>query len=135
MAFGRRREFGGSRNGRSDADCQSAIQQTASLRYRDAAHPPTSALASAASGVLRYRSPVEQATVTTFLDLIGIPDDTAKLRHFEAVTIDLREGRLAGVSDSAPTINGQRLSTVEEFINEHRALFDLANATTTERVG
>jgi hypothetical protein len=73
--------------------------------------------------------------VTTFLDLIGIPDDTAKLRHFEAVTIDLREGRLAGVSKSAPTIIGQRLGTVEEFINEHRASFDLANATTIERVG
>ena len=92
-------------------------------------------LAAEVSRVLARDLPFEQATVTTFLDLIGIPDDTAKLRHFEAVTIDLREGRLAGVSDSAPTINGQRLSTVEEFINEHRALFDLANATTTERVG
>jgi hypothetical protein len=47
------------------------------------------------------------------------------------VTIDQREGRLAGVSNAAPTIIGQRLSTVEEFINEHRALFDLVYATTT----
>jgi NAD(P)H dehydrogenase (quinone) len=92
-------------------------------------------LAAEVSRVLARDLPFEQATVTTFLDLIGIPDDTAKLRHFEAVTIDLREGRLAGVSNSAPTIIGQRLSTVEEFINEHRALFDLANATTIERVG
>ncbi len=92
-------------------------------------------LAAEVSRVLARDLPFEQATVTTFLDLIGIPDDTAKLRHFEAVTIDLREGRLAGVSNSAPTIIGQRLGTVEEFINEHRASFDLANATTIERVG
>jgi NAD(P)H dehydrogenase (quinone) len=55
----------------------------------------------------------------------------AKLRHFEAVTIDQQEGRLAGVRDAAPTIIGQRLSTVEDFINEHRSLFELDHATTT----
>jgi NAD(P)H dehydrogenase (quinone) len=88
-------------------------------------------LAAEVSRVLAKDLPFEQVTVTTFLDLIGIPDDTARLRHFEAVTIDQREGRLAGVSNAAPTIIGQRLSTVEEFINEHRALFDLDYATTT----
>jgi NAD(P)H dehydrogenase (quinone) len=88
-------------------------------------------LAAEVSRVLAKDLSFEQATVTTFLDLIGIPDDTAKLRHFEAVTIDQREGRLAGVSNAAPTIIGQRLTTVEEFINEHRALFDLDYATTT----
>ena len=59
-------------------------------------------LAAEVSRVLAKDLPFEQVTVTTFLDLIGIPDDTAKLRHFEAVTIDQREGRLAGVSDAGP---------------------------------
>ena len=88
-------------------------------------------LAAEVSRVLAKDVPFEQVTVTTFLDLLGIPDDMAKLRHFEAVTIDQQEGRLAGVSDAAPTIIGQRLSTVEDFINEHRALFDVDYAMTT----
>ena len=88
-------------------------------------------LAAEVSRVLAKDLPFEQTTVTTFLDLIGIPDDTAKLRHFEAVTIDQQEGRLAGVSDAAPTIIGRRLSTVEDFINEHRSLFELEYATTS----
>ena len=87
-------------------------------------------LAAEVSRVLGKDLPFERTTVTTFLDLIGIPDDTAKLRHFEAVTIDQQEGRLAGVSDAAPTIIGHRLSTVEDFINEHRSLFELEYAAT-----
>lgn len=67
----------------------------------------------------------EQVTVTTFLELIGLPDDTAKLKHFEAVTIDQQEGLLAGVDDTARNIVGQPLVTVEEFVNDHRALFEL----------
>jgi NAD(P)H dehydrogenase (quinone) len=43
----------------------------------------------------------------------------------EAVTIDQQEGRLAGISDAAPSIIGQPLVTVEDFINEHRPLFEL----------
>jgi NAD(P)H dehydrogenase (quinone) len=54
-----------------------------------------------------------------------LPNDIAKLKHFEAVTIDQQEGRLAGISDAAPRIIGQPLVTVEEFINEHRSLFEL----------
>lgn len=69
--------------------------------------------------------PYEQVTVTTFLELIGQPDDTAKLKHFEAVTIDQQEGLLAGVGDAAPSIIGRPLVTVEEFINDNRALFEL----------
>jgi len=88
-------------------------------------------LAAEVSRVLAKDLPYEQTTVTTFLDLIGMSEDTAKLRHFEAVTIDLREGRLAGLSDAAPTIIGRRLSTVEDFVNEHRSLFELEYATTT----
>jgi NAD(P)H dehydrogenase (quinone) len=82
-------------------------------------------LAAEVSRVLGKDLPYEQVTVTTFLELIGLPDDTAKLKHFEAVTIDQQEGRLAGVSDAAPSIIGQPLVTVEEFINENRSLFEL----------
>jgi uncharacterized protein YbjT (DUF2867 family) len=88
-------------------------------------------LAAEVSRVLAKKLPFERTTVTTFLDLIGIPDDTAKLRHFEAVTIDQQEGRLAGISDAAPAIIGHRLSTVEDFINEHRPLFELGYVTKT----
>jgi NAD(P)H dehydrogenase (quinone) len=63
--------------------------------------------------------------VTTFLELIGQPDDRAKLKHFEAVTIDQQEGLLAGVDDAARSIAGQLLVTVEEFIDDNRALFEL----------
>ncbi|MGW3980101.1 NmrA family NAD(P)-binding protein [Streptomyces mirabilis] len=82
-------------------------------------------LAAEVSRVLGKELPFEHVTVTTFLELIGLPDDTAKLKHFEAVTIDQQEGRLAGISDAAPRITGQTLATVEEFINEHRSLFEL----------
>jgi uncharacterized protein YbjT (DUF2867 family) len=83
-------------------------------------------LATEVSRVLGTDLPFERVTVMTFLDLLGIPGDTAKLRHFEAVTIDQQEGRLAGVTDTAPTIIGHRLNTVEEFVNENRSLFDPA---------
>lgn len=49
--------------------------------------------------------------------------DTAKLVHFEAVTVDQREGRLAGFTETAPTIIGRPLRTVEDFLTENRALF------------
>jgi NAD(P)H dehydrogenase (quinone) len=82
-------------------------------------------LAAEVSRVLGKDLPYEQVTVTTFLELIGQPDDRAKLKHFEAVTIDQREGLLAGVDGSARTIVGQPLVTVEEFINDNRAFFEL----------
>jgi NAD(P)H dehydrogenase (quinone) len=82
-------------------------------------------LAAEVGRVLGRELPFESVGATTFLDIIGIPDDTAKLRHFEAVAIDQREGRLAGVSDAALKIIGRPLGTVEDFINEHRSLFEL----------
>jgi uncharacterized protein YbjT (DUF2867 family) len=82
-------------------------------------------LAAEVSRVLGRDLPFERTTVATFLDLLGIPDDKAKLGHFEAVTIDQQEGRLAGITDAAPTIIGRRLRTVEEFLNENRSLFEL----------
>ena len=82
-------------------------------------------LAAEVSRVLDRDMPYEQVTVTTFLELIGLSDDTAKLKHFEAVTLDQQEGLLAGVDDTARRILGQPLSPVEEFINANRALFEL----------
>jgi uncharacterized protein YbjT (DUF2867 family) len=82
-------------------------------------------LAAEVSRVLDKSMPYEQVTVTTFLELIGLSDDIAKLKHFEAVTLDQQEGLLAGVDDTARRIVGQPLSTVEEFINDNRALFEL----------
>lgn len=86
-------------------------------------------LAAEVSRVLDTNLPYEQVTVTTFLELIGLPDDTAKLKHFEAVTLDQQEHRLAGVTDVAPRIMGQPLVTVEEFVNEHRPAFELGYPT------
>ncbi|MFE7394461.1 NmrA family NAD(P)-binding protein [Streptomyces sp. NPDC057582] len=82
-------------------------------------------LAAEVSRVLAKDLPFEQVTVATFLEMLGIGHDMAKLKHFEAVTLDQQEGRLAGISDAAPRINGQPLATVEEFINEHRSMFEL----------
>jgi NAD(P)H dehydrogenase (quinone) len=86
-------------------------------------------LAAEVSRVLGKDLPYEQVTVTTFLELIGQPDDRAKLKHFEAVTIDQQEGLLAGVDDAARDIAGQPLVTVEEFIDDNRALFELRYPT------
>lgn len=80
-------------------------------------------LAAEVGRVLAKDLPYERVTVPAFLDLLGIPDDTAKLVHFEAVTVDQQEGRLAGLTDTAPTIIGHGLRTVEDFVNEHHALF------------
>jgi uncharacterized protein YbjT (DUF2867 family) len=82
-------------------------------------------LAAEVSRVLGKDLPYEQVTVTTFLDLIGLSDDTAKLKHFEAVTIDQQEGLLAGVDDTARNLIGQPMVTVEDFVNDHRGLFEL----------
>jgi uncharacterized protein YbjT (DUF2867 family) len=82
-------------------------------------------LAAEVSRVLGTDLPYEQVTVTAFLELIGQPDDKAKLKHFEAVTIDQQEGLLAGVDPAARDIAGQPLVTVEEFIDDRRALFEL----------
>ncbi|TXS61132.1 MULTISPECIES: NmrA family NAD(P)-binding protein [unclassified Streptomyces] len=86
-------------------------------------------LAAEVSRVLGRELPFERVTVATFLELIGIPDDMAKLRHFEAVTIDQQEGRLAGVTDTAAHITGRPLQTVQDFLEEHRSLFELPYAT------
>ncbi|WP_433559536.1 NmrA family NAD(P)-binding protein [Pseudonocardia xinjiangensis] len=81
-------------------------------------------LAAEVSRVLGTDLPFEQVTATEFLELIGQKRESAVLQHFEAAAIDLQEGRLAGVTDAAPSINGQRPTTVEAFVNGYRALFE-----------
>jgi NAD(P)H dehydrogenase (quinone) len=83
-------------------------------------------LAAEVSRLLGKDLPYEQVTVTTFLELIGQPDDHAKLKHFEAVTIDQQEGLLAGVDDAARSIVGQPLITIEKFIHDNRERFELS---------
>ncbi|MHA3022231.1 NmrA family NAD(P)-binding protein [Mycobacterium sp. BMJ-28] len=86
-------------------------------------------LAAEVGRVLSRDLEFEHVTASTFLDLLGIADDTAKLRHFEAVAIDQQEGLLSGVSDAAQTITGHRLRTVADFVNENRSLFEVAVST------
>lgn len=81
-------------------------------------------LAAEVGRVLGRELPFESVSAATFLDLIGTPDDTAKLRHFEGVAIDQREGRLAGVSDTALKIIGRPLTTIDDFINDHRSMLE-----------
>ena len=87
-------------------------------------------LAAEVGRVLGRDLPFEQVTVSTFLEMLGIVGDLPKLRHFEAVTLDHREGLLAGLSDTAQRVNGQPLTTVEEFITEHRPAFEPDRAET-----
>ncbi|WP_197283489.1 NAD(P)H-binding protein [Mycobacterium sp. Marseille-P9652] len=91
-------------------------------------------LAAEVGRVLGRELPFESVSAAEFLDLIGIPDDTAKLRHFEAVAIDQREGRLAGVSDAALTITGRPLATVDDFVNDHRSMFERNHDRQAEHV-
>ncbi|OBI80708.1 NmrA family transcriptional regulator [Mycobacterium sp. 1245805.9] len=91
-------------------------------------------LATEVGRVLGRELQFESVTATTFLDLIGIPDDTAKLRHFEAVAIDQRQGRLAGVSDAALKIIGRPLTTIEDFVTDHRSMFERDHDREAEHV-
>jgi NAD(P)H dehydrogenase (quinone) len=82
-------------------------------------------LAAEVGRVLGRPMPYERLTVTTFLDLFGLQNDAAKLRHFEAVTIDQQEGLLAGTDSLGAVIAGQALMKVEDFIKANQAQFEL----------
>ena len=88
-------------------------------------------LAAEVGRVLGKTLPYERVTVTTFLDLFDLQHDTAKLRHFEAVTIDQQEGLLAGTDQLGTVIAGQQLMTVEDFINANRSQFEIRYPTTS----
>ena len=82
-------------------------------------------LAAEVSRVLGKNLAYEQVTVSTFLELLGLQDDTAKLKHFEAVTMDQQEGLLAGTDSIGTSIVGRPLTTMEEFLTENRSQFFL----------
>lgn len=85
-------------------------------------------LAAEVGRVLCKPLPFEHVTVSTFLELLGLQDETGLRRHFEAVTIDQQEGLLAGTDDIGRRIMGQPLMTVEAFVQEHRSAFELSYA-------
>jgi len=64
----------------------------------------------------------EQVGVTEFLKLLGLENDSAKKIHFEAIRIDQQQGLLRGRDDIGTRIIGRPLMTIEEFIDENRAL-------------
>ncbi|WP_395679289.1 NmrA family NAD(P)-binding protein [Inquilinus sp.] len=80
-------------------------------------------LAAEVSRVLGVNLPYEHVTVSVFLELLGLENQTAMRRHFEAVAIDQQEGRLAGVDDIGTKIIGGPLMTVEDFIKANRSRF------------
>lgn len=82
-------------------------------------------LAAEVSRVLGKNLPYEQVTVSTFLELLGLQDDIAKLKHFEAVTMDQQEGLLAGTDSIGTTIIGRPLTTMEQFLTDNRSKFFL----------
>ena len=82
-------------------------------------------LAAEVSRVLGVDLPYEHVTVSVFLERLGLENQTALRRHFEAVAIDQQEGRLAGLDDIGVKIIGGPLMTVEDFINANRTHFVL----------
>jgi NAD(P)H dehydrogenase (quinone) len=87
-------------------------------------HLPLSAISNPPH-VLGKNLPYEQVTVSTFLELLGLQDDTVKLKHFEAVTMDQQEGLLAGTDNIGTSIIGRPLTTMEQFLTENRSQFFL----------
>ncbi|HVI89057.1 MAG TPA: hypothetical protein VM659_12180, partial [Dongiaceae bacterium] len=80
-------------------------------------------LAAEVGRVLGKNLPYEHVTVSTFLELLGLQDQQAIRRHFEAVTIDQQEGLLAGTDSIGTAIIGRPLTTVEEFIKANWSKF------------
>jgi NAD(P)H dehydrogenase (quinone) len=80
-------------------------------------------LAAEVGRVLGVNLPYEQVTVPVYLELLGLENRNALRHHFEAVTIDQQEGRLAGLDDIGTRIIGGPLMTVEDFITANRSRF------------
>ena len=78
-------------------------------------------LAALIARVLGKNVRFEQVSTPEFLELLGIPNDTAKGAHFEAVKIDQQEGLLSGTDSLGSEIAGGPLMTMEEFVANHRA--------------
>lgn len=86
-------------------------------------------LAAEVGRVLGKKLPYEHVTVSVFLEAFGLQHETAMRKHFEAVTIDQQEGLLAGTDSIGRTIIGRPLTTVEQFIEQHRSAFELPYGT------
>lgn len=74
--------------------------------------------------VLGRSLPYEHVTVSVFLETFGLQDQTAMRKHFEAVTIDQQEGLLAGTDSTGRELLARPLTTIEEFIEQHRSAFE-----------
>ncbi|KSV78853.1 hypothetical protein N183_38775, partial [Sinorhizobium sp. Sb3] len=90
-------------------------------------------LAAEVGRVLGVDLPFEQLTVSAFLELAGLEDDTVLRRHFEAAELDQQEGLLAGLDDIGTKIIGGPLMTVEAFVNANRARFVRETQTSVDR--
>jgi NAD(P)H dehydrogenase (quinone) len=80
-------------------------------------------LAAIVGRVLGKEIRFEQVDVSTFLDLLGLENNTAFRSHFASVRVDQQEGLLEGTDDFGTQIIGQPLMTIEEFISENRKAF------------
>ncbi len=65
----------------------------------------------------------EQVDVSTFLELLGLENNTALRSHFTSVRVDQQEGLLEGTDEIGTAIIGRPLMTIEEFIEENRKAF------------
>lgn len=83
------------------------------------------ALAAEVGRVLGRDLVYERVTVSTFLETFGLQDLPIMRKHFEAMGIDQEENLLSGKDTIGTEIIGGPLTTVEEFINENRAAFEL----------
>ena len=77
-------------------------------------------LAATVGRVLGKEMRFEQVSVSDFLTLLGLEDDSAKRSHFESVRIDQQERLLEGIDQIGTEIIGEPLMTIEEFIASHR---------------
>jgi uncharacterized protein YbjT (DUF2867 family) len=64
----------------------------------------------------------DQVSPEEFVKTLGLEGDPTFAAHFTAIRVDQQEGLLAGVDNSAAEIIGQPLTTLEQFINEHREM-------------
>lgn len=65
----------------------------------------------------------EQVGVDEFLKLLGVENNTSMRSHFNSVRQDQQEGLLRGLDSTGTELIGRPLTTVEQFIELHRARF------------
>ncbi|MBB5058081.1 uncharacterized protein YbjT (DUF2867 family) [Granulicella aggregans] len=80
-------------------------------------------LAAEVGRVLGKEIKFEQVSVSEFLDMFGLSEDTAKRNHFTSVLVDQQEGLLSGTDETGTAIIGQPLMTVEDFVMANHAAF------------